>query len=77
MFYTNISCSVKTFYGVEFKPGETKEVPGYINSSVMIVADGIQEPDSKQSKPSSEKIKKTSDKAEVIPEAKAEEKVTD
>ena len=34
--YKNISFSAKTFYGVEFKPGETKEVPGYINDPRMV-----------------------------------------
>lgn len=31
MKYKNISCIKRTFYGVQFNPGETKEVPGYIN----------------------------------------------
>ena len=74
MFYKNISCSVKTFYGVEFKPGQIQEVPGYINSSGMIVVDGPAAESVKQSKPSSEKTKKNSEKAEVIPEARSEEK---
>lgn len=30
--YKNNSSSVKTFYGVEFKPGEVHYVPGYINA---------------------------------------------
>ena len=30
MFYKNNSVVTKTFYGVTFKPGEIKEVPGYI-----------------------------------------------
>ena len=34
--YKNIGQSTKTFYGVTFKPGEIKEVPGYINSLCMI-----------------------------------------
>ena len=34
--YKNISFSAKTFYGVKFEPGETKGVPGYINSPYMI-----------------------------------------
>ena len=33
--YINNSSSVKTFYGVEFKPGEVHSVPGYINSKGM------------------------------------------
>lgn len=31
MLYKNISNFTKKFYGVNFKPGETKDVPGYIN----------------------------------------------
>lgn len=31
MFYQNNSKATKTFYGVTFKPGERKAVPGYIN----------------------------------------------
>lgn len=34
--YKNISFSAKTFYGVEFKPGEVKAVPGYINCPSMV-----------------------------------------
>lgn len=36
MFYKNTSFITQTFYGVQFKPGETKEVPGYINSPNFI-----------------------------------------
>lgn len=43
--YKNISNSVKTFYGVTFKPGETHEVTGHINSPNMIrVKDMPKEP---------------------------------
>ncbi len=31
MFYKNFSNATFTFYGVTFKPGEIKEVEGYIN----------------------------------------------
>lgn len=34
--YKNTSLAVKTFYGVQFKPGEVNEVPGYINDPAMI-----------------------------------------
>lgn len=34
--YKNISYSAKTFYGVKFKSGEIKQVPGYINDPSMI-----------------------------------------
>lgn len=36
MYYKNVSYSEKTFYGVTFKPGEIKQVPGYINDLHMI-----------------------------------------
>ena len=31
LIYRNDSNAIKTFYGVTFAPGETKEVSGYIN----------------------------------------------
>jgi len=34
--YKNTSLTVKTFYGVEFKPGDVHEVSGYINDPAMI-----------------------------------------
>ena len=34
--YKNISFSAKTFYGVKFEPGDTKEVPGFIDSPSMV-----------------------------------------
>ncbi len=34
--YRNISYSAKTFYGVNFEPGEIKSVPGYINCPGMV-----------------------------------------
>ena len=36
MLYKNTSVTVKTFYGIEFKPGDVHDVPGYINSPNMI-----------------------------------------
>lgn len=39
--YKNISYSAKTFYGVTFKPGETKSVPGYINVKGMVRIFGV------------------------------------
>lgn len=36
LVYKNNSLSVKTFYGVTFRPGEEKPVPGYINSPKFI-----------------------------------------
>lgn len=34
--YKNLSLTTKKFYGVTFKPGETKEVPGYINDPKFV-----------------------------------------
>ena len=36
MFYKNISYFVKTFHGVTFNPGETKEVADFINHPKML-----------------------------------------
>lgn len=36
LIYKNNSYSTKTFYGVVFKPGDIKEVPGYINCTKFI-----------------------------------------
>ena len=36
MIYKNISNTSQIFYGVNFAPGDTKEVPGYINSPGFI-----------------------------------------
>lgn len=45
--YKNISFSAKTFYGVKFAPGETKEVPGYINDDGMVRILGVKPSTSK------------------------------
>ena len=45
MRYLNTSKSVKTFYGVKFNPGDSHDVPGYINVPGFIrVADLPKEP---------------------------------
>lgn len=36
MKYKNVGLSTRTFYGVKFKPGEVKDVPGYINVKSFI-----------------------------------------
>lgn len=41
MRYKNISPATKTFYGVRFKPGETKSVPGYINAPQFIKMEDV------------------------------------
>lgn len=38
MFYKNVSLTAKTFYGVTFEPGQTKEVDGIINNRWMVPA---------------------------------------
>lgn len=45
MYYINRSAITKTFYGVEFKPNEAKEVSGYINDPFFQKLDSLpQEP---------------------------------
>lgn len=39
MKYVNLSVVTKTYYGVTFAPGETKEVPGYINDKAFVRID--------------------------------------
>lgn len=64
MFYKNISCSVKTFHGVTFKPNETKEVSEYINNKYMILVDApVKEAVNVQQKPS-DKPKRSNPKPE-------------
>lgn len=36
MIYKNLSRTTKTFYGITFKPGESHDVPGYINCSKFV-----------------------------------------
>lgn len=38
--YKNIGTVTKKFHGVEFKPGDTKAVDGYINADSFIRIDG-------------------------------------
>jgi len=88
MYYKNISNSVKTFYGKTFKPGEIKEVPGYINNRYMIVAEMPKEPAKqhassspvKQDKKAEEKklepakvVSETAEQPEVAEAPKADE----
>lgn len=39
MVYKNTSRAVKTFYGIEFKPGESHNVDDYINDPKLILCD--------------------------------------
>lgn len=78
--YKNISNVDQTFYGVKFKPGEVKEVPGWINSGSVVRCNesDIKKPTKVEPKKSEEKPKdvqpakkskdeeaKTDDKKEV------------
>lgn len=42
--YKNLSSTVKTFYGVKFRPGESRFVPGPINHKKFIRISVSQEP---------------------------------
>ena len=44
MYYTNGSSITKTFHGVTFGPGETKEVFGIINDPKFVLSSIRQEP---------------------------------
>ena len=65
MLYKNISLTQKTFHGVTFKPGEVKEVPGYINNRGFIPVDEMpQEPPKRVEHKKSEASKQESSKQE-------------
>ena len=36
MRYKNLSDFTKTFYGVEIKPGEVKDIPGNVNDPLIV-----------------------------------------
>lgn len=42
--YKNIGTVTKKFYGVEFKPGDTKSVDGYINANSFVRVDASANP---------------------------------
>ena len=44
LYYTNGSTTTKTFHGVTFRPGETKEVFGIINDPKFVQSSMRQEP---------------------------------
>lgn len=69
MWYKNISITVKTFYGIEFKPGDIKKVPGYINHPMMVVVDQpkVNNDNKTKFKSSNLKSRKASDNSLVIP----------
>lgn len=63
MFYKNASHVMKTFYNVTFKPGEVKEVHGFINDSKMIRVDGLPKEPPVRSKIKPTSIKHTEPKS--------------
>lgn len=62
MYYTNGSTVTKTFHGVTFHPGETKEVSGIINDPKFVLSYPRQEPPTR-----SEKDSYTIEESEEIP----------
>lgn len=57
--YKNLSLATKTFYGVTFKPGEEKDVPGFINDlkfvrvskkSKPVITDIVKKPNENKAK---------------------------
>ena len=86
MLYKNVSNTTKTFHGVTIKPGEIKDVPGYINNRGFIQVNEMPKEPPKRveqkkpvaSKPESTKVdeanKATDSKQEKIESSKQESK---
>lgn len=53
MYYTNGSAITKTFHGVTFQPGETKEVFGYIQDPAFYRSSKRQEPPKREGRSNS------------------------
>ena len=66
MFYTNRSSITKTFHGVTFRPGDTKEVFGIINDSAFIHSSTRQEPPKCDRSVSSKSKESSSEKSVVL-----------
>ena len=69
MKYVNGSGVTRTFHGVEIKPGETKDVPGFINvDGFYLIPDGesaqkaVEEP---KAEPEEKKSTQTAEQVEV------------
>lgn len=69
MFYKNCSYTAKTFHGVTFEPGQTKEVSGIINNKWMVPVNDAATlvTKSKQQKPSPEVPKEEDPKPQANP----------
>ncbi len=50
MYYKNASTITKKFHGVEFKPGDIKESPEFINDTFMVKVDKPKEQPVKSAK---------------------------
>lgn len=61
--YKNTSLSVKTFYGVTFKPGETRDVTGFINDPSMIRVKEAEKPAPAKAAPAKAASSKTPETA--------------
>ena len=78
--YKNISFSAKTFYGVKFRPGEVKSVPGFINSPVMVRVYGEDKPtqvESEKGQSPEPRKRKKSNEPEKVSVAEQEIKLED
>ena len=69
MFYRNNSYATKTVYGIEFKPGDIKEVPGTINLPEFMAVAPPEKPVPKvtKSEPKKESVKKEPEKVTTKP----------
>lgn len=76
MLYKNISSATKTFYGVQFKPGEIKSVPGYINAPKFIKIEGDIKEHIKEV-PKKQITKKSEPSTPIIPEITTQEEISD
>lgn len=73
MLYKNVSNTTKTFHGVTIKPGEIKDVPGYINNRGFIQVNEMPKEPPKSVEPK----KSAAPKAEPAKTDKAEDKAVD
>lgn len=64
MIYKNLSSATRAFYGVEFKPGDVKEVPGYINVPHFIRVQSLPETVSDEQSIEPEAVSETEQKVD-------------
>ena len=75
MTYRNTGILAKTFYGVTFNPGESKNVPGYINDPSFVISSvEYIEQNNKEDKPEkpSKQNKESRQKADSVEDANPE-----